>query len=1137
MLGSIETRQSHPSGDVNLIFTSAIWGFLPLVVVGVNGGGSPFMFMVVWGFGGFISCIFGCYLLRGRWSRNQWKDDINDRIAKSLWLRRRIDRVRKQYEGKEGVDEKRKAAIEYEKKRTLGFSNIRKLFILIFDSLHKGLIDVSRRGLIDLATPQIRSEDEDSMLSQGTYSPRISKLKFRSYFYGVSVLFLRPLTIVFFVWSTDFLSIIASGVLYESLPILFLLTFLLIQNSSRKSYPVSRAILLFPLIIGGSFLVWYSTWPEHGLQIAGISLLMLASILIYAENISFMWSSYASHAEQEYKRYSYEGKSDIDIVDSSIFYFMCFRALSSLFGSMAAGLVVFFHDTQGIGSFKGSSFFIIFTCGFLIEGLGSWQNAVGVFRSIKTPTVQAVRYLTPLFGAGYLWLTYLGGSSAIYNIHLEMLFYGVFSIVGGGMLYRYRAEKRFGIASFAVAIWLVGGFILLRDRIYELSFLKHIRNNFYLDIEAYFALIALASAAFTLLVAFRANRISTRTNEEEGNLFTLLANFSELEDKDSYSLDKIINSKDSSKMLIRKLSRVSFSMNRLDPEAKEKIKSIEEAEAAITELSKNKKLYRRILKLHSKLVEVEIDNKYDYDLLRNWERDSNIKGHILRFFQGKKAKTSMDILSENTSNLMYMNIYSDLLDRDEYSFKDLNRALMRSIMTTQRVNRTIGKTMPLLNSLLNKLATIEYDLELSLVCSKDDDTASGRYLQVCNRVYWLILVDRFNRCPAIEDLWDSVWDMKYSLADKNGQFQELANRELLEATLEVLSHEIYSKERSLYDKRRAIEDNFNESDSIIIEIINELTELGKHQAIQNLQDKWRVVQTGFNQIIEDIDWITSEEPIDELQKSFDGIMAELGSLSDDEHIQGITRIGESLKISHDQVIGALDQLLPSFDSGNLWGIKETHQASIDIPLAKLAISCIMVRGIERLSDSKTISEIDEQIVNNSQKIGEATITINRLLKDSVEILDLLNKIEIADQNHIYELVVIIDDMEREFGYSLLSSQNFSKHIINMRIDKQTNALDISDLKYSDKLKSIRYAKTGLSTLPNGRQRLILFLLATIEEVDEYDSLLRNLEIIDSPVKPEKLKKSYDRIRTRIESLLKKVDKEKEDIAELSREKN
>lgn len=341
-----------------------------------------------------------------------------------------------------------------------------------------------------------------------------------------------------YAWSFDFLPEFVATALGESSPLFIAVTLPLIMKEEKKFDINFRTIVLFVFVSLGAVLVVYSALNSDAANAAlglktifGLILVLIWVILVAALVLQFGWIENIASQENGKSTTYFVGKNESKIVYDKNAHKLLLSGIGYLFGC----IIGFILAIAVSNSFDLRNFLIAFGFGIVIPFLDVYFWGIGTIRSAYNPNIQSVQYLTPVFGIIFLWLaSYYGGVNA------DLFFLGLVAIIVGNVMVNFKTENRFGLASLVVALWLSGWVVLFRDSQLD-AWLG--QGNWFLSGESYFAVLALSATAFTLLLAFRITRISTRTAEEERLVYSLLGRLLRFErkvDKTEILLDKLL---------------------------------------------------------------------------------------------------------------------------------------------------------------------------------------------------------------------------------------------------------------------------------------------------------------------------------------------------------------------------------------------------------------------------------------------------------------------------------------------------------------------------------------------------------------------------------------------------------------------
>ena len=154
----------------------------------------------------------------------------------------------------------------------------------------------------------------------------------------------------------------------------------------------------------------------------------------------------------------------------------------------------------------------------ILGGIASAGIADVFFRKANASSdnlgINALSYLTPIFAI--LWLL----PFADWNLNLDSTGYlviGIIAIVMANLLLNFEAEIRWGFKALVLALGTCGAIVYLRDGLFEFLGI----NGWNWAGSGFFESITLAATVFTLLVAFRVARLSSRTSEEDNRVFSV----------------------------------------------------------------------------------------------------------------------------------------------------------------------------------------------------------------------------------------------------------------------------------------------------------------------------------------------------------------------------------------------------------------------------------------------------------------------------------------------------------------------------------------------------------------------------------------------------------------------------------------
>lgn len=317
----------------------------------------------------------------------------------------------------------------------------------------------------------------------------------------------------FFAWSTRFVDVSVTAILFESWPIfIILITARLFRGDARYHEITYEMVLLLVLGLAGfAFVVvgqagGFANIETGGFSvlIVGVFLAMLGAVATSFTAFSFRWGT---DLVSELPASSREG-----ISESSLDMFGVLVAF--LVASTVSAVV---NTFAGMGSGESMDLRTLLIAVFL-GGATNWVANVA-WRKANLSTdnlgINALAYATPIFSLMWLFLF-----SQVAPERPDYLVAGAVGIIIVNLLINFEAEIRFGFKALLLALWGCGAFVYLRDDV--LQYLPF--GEWAWPGETYFGALGLSATVFTLLRSFRIARLSTQTQDEDNRLYTLFQN-------------------------------------------------------------------------------------------------------------------------------------------------------------------------------------------------------------------------------------------------------------------------------------------------------------------------------------------------------------------------------------------------------------------------------------------------------------------------------------------------------------------------------------------------------------------------------------------------------------------------------------
>ena len=317
----------------------------------------------------------------------------------------------------------------------------------------------------------------------------------------------------FFAWSTRFINISVTAILFETWPILMIfLTAWLYRKASRyRESTLSMWMLLAFGFMGCAFVVLSQTAGEQALGRTDIAAMALGIVLALmgagAASLSafgFKWGTdLGDHLRQEHEYASSNYSLDLfgAVLASTIAPAVVFPI--NLIVGFAIG------ETLPLAAFAtAAGAGIVFLAGATLL----WRHANLITDNLG---INAISYATPILSLFWLFLF-----SQAEVARVDYLIIGAAAIIAANLLINFKAEIKMGFRSLILAMWACGAFIYLRD-----DFLRFLPFDTWVwPGESYLGTLGLSATVFTLVLSFRVARVAERTQEEDNTLFILFQN-------------------------------------------------------------------------------------------------------------------------------------------------------------------------------------------------------------------------------------------------------------------------------------------------------------------------------------------------------------------------------------------------------------------------------------------------------------------------------------------------------------------------------------------------------------------------------------------------------------------------------------
>ena len=318
-----------------------------------------------------------------------------------------------------------------------------------------------------------------------------------------------------FVWSTRFIDISVTTILFETWPLFLVLLMAVLYRGAGRYRRLSFSLVLL-LIVGfvGCALVirsqhvGFAEFPSRtGYIVAfGVGLAVCASLATSLAAYLFRWGSELAEGLPG----DLEGRLGNDRVSLEMFCVAIGIVMSDLFSIVLNGSIgLAFGESAASGIWLAG-----FLGGVLIYALGSMSWRISNLTTANLGA-NALGYGAPVAALVLLW-----GFSQVEVSRPGLLVIGAVAVISANLLINFEAEVRWGFKTLLLALGTCGAVVYMREGFFGL-----------LNVEAwqwksggYFESITLSATVFTLLLAFRVTRLVTRTSEEDNRTFVVYRN-------------------------------------------------------------------------------------------------------------------------------------------------------------------------------------------------------------------------------------------------------------------------------------------------------------------------------------------------------------------------------------------------------------------------------------------------------------------------------------------------------------------------------------------------------------------------------------------------------------------------------------
>ena len=315
-----------------------------------------------------------------------------------------------------------------------------------------------------------------------------------------------------FAWSTQYVPISTTTVLYETWPLILVLSlYLRFRKDERYEKNVVNMVAMLLICLVGFVIITAGRGDFGGFRsylgsawFWGALIALGAAVLAGTHNaVVFGWGN--DMGKRLHDMGLAGGRKDVDSM--YMFGIVVGHCVSQLVSVVPSGAIGLFVGERWSWSTLGAA---------TVGGMVATGVADNCFRKANAITtnlgVNAISYATPVVALVMLWLF----SNTAWE-RWQLLVIGAAGIITANLLVNFEAEVRRGFKALIIALWCFGTFVYLRDDLFRLLGVK----SWYWTLSGYFEALALAATVFTLLLAFRVARLVARTNAEENRTMML----------------------------------------------------------------------------------------------------------------------------------------------------------------------------------------------------------------------------------------------------------------------------------------------------------------------------------------------------------------------------------------------------------------------------------------------------------------------------------------------------------------------------------------------------------------------------------------------------------------------------------------
>lgn len=330
---------------------------------------------------------------------------------------------------------------------------------------------------------------------------------------------LGRLNIAFLALASGFVETEVATVLFETWVIFYFIIRSLNSHNQKSELSTQNIILFAFAAIGLLFINLSETGQFSGISTPGLVFALIGGVLaaISIER-SIKWGEEAERIIQNKKEVtSNERKSYREIRIVTVYTLVATIVMNlAVAGVSVVGVFVFNwannDDVLKFDNFFYSGFAWVFLVAIILGSIDIIGFRKGGLET-QSDKIFAISYFMPIFSVILLWIQSGIVEGNVQVGRIDYFLIGISIVVAVNILLNYSVEKhRLGFKWLVISFWVCGVVVLFRDQWFTLW---HGFDNWLWEGSTdYYAVLALSTTVFVLVLSFRTIRINERTRHE-----------------------------------------------------------------------------------------------------------------------------------------------------------------------------------------------------------------------------------------------------------------------------------------------------------------------------------------------------------------------------------------------------------------------------------------------------------------------------------------------------------------------------------------------------------------------------------------------------------------------------------------------